>query len=104
MVMIVASDPPPKRPPPPRRLLHLWFDRLPIDRLRRGETGGGPLALIAKQANALRLQALSAEAEALGLTVGLTLADARARVPELKVEEADPRADFALLKRLAEAC
>ena len=64
----------------------------------------GPLALIAKQANALRLQALSPEAEALGLTVGLTLADARARTPELKVEEADPRADAVLLKRLAEAC
>ena len=104
--MIVASDRPPKGPPPPRRFLHLWFDRLPIDRLRRAGNGApdGPLALIAKQANALRLQALSAEAEALGLTVGLTLADARARVPELKAEEADPRADFALLKRLAEAC
>ncbi|MEO6376717.1 MAG: DNA polymerase Y family protein, partial [Caulobacteraceae bacterium] len=85
--------------------MHLWFDRLPTDRLRRAEGGGsGPLALIAKQANALRLQALSPEAEAEGLSVGLTLADARARVPELRVEEADPRADFALLKRLAEAC
>ena len=104
--MIVASDRPPKGPPPHRRFLHLWFDHLPIDRLRRAGNGtlAGPLALIAKQANALRLQALSPEAEALGLAVGLTLADARARVPDLKVDEADPRADAILLKRLAEAC
>lgn len=64
----------------------------------------GPLALIVKQASALRLQSLDVAAEALGLTPGLTVADARARVPELQVMEADPRADLAVLTWLGEAC
>jgi protein ImuB len=98
------------RPPPARRFLHLWLYRLATDRVRlSGPKGGqppadGPLALIAKQANALRLQSLDAAAERLGLTPGLALADARARVPELQVMEADPRADLALLTWLGEAC
>jgi len=100
--MTAVSDRPPK---PLRRFLHLWLRRLPTDRLQlSGQAPGGPLAVIAKQASALRLQALDGRAEKLGLTVGLTLADARARVPELAVEEADPRADLALLTWLAEAC
>ncbi len=43
-------------------------------------------------------------AQALGLQPGFTLAAARARVPELKVEDADPAADAILLRQLAEAC
>lgn len=63
-----------------------------------------PLAVVAKQANALRLVAVNAAAEACGLEVGLTLADARAREQGLQVADADPAADARRLTALAEAC
>ena len=53
-------------------------------------------------ANALRVAAGDRRALALGLTPGLTLADARARVPELLTVEMDGEADAALLERLAD--
>ena len=52
----------------------------------------------------MRLAALDGRALALGLTAGLTLADARARVPELAVFDYDAAADAALLDWLADAC
>ena len=63
-----------------------------------------PFALIAKQASAIRLTAVDERAEAMGLQPRLTLAAARARVPELEAVEADPAADARLLANLAEAC
>ncbi len=48
--------------------------------------------------------AADAPALSLGITPGLTLADARARVPDLAVAEMDDAADAALLERLADAC
>lgn len=90
---------------PPRRYLHLWLPRLSIDRTRRARPDlPSPLALIAKQASALRLVALDAAAQTEGLTTGLSLADARAQVPHLTVADADEAADRAVLKGLAEAC
>ena len=56
------------------------------------------------QKSALRLAAVDAAAAAQGLHAGMTLADARARLPRLEVADADPAADLALLMRLAEAC
>ncbi len=53
---------------------------------------------------AIRLAALSPEAAELGLTVGLGLADARARMPDLPVIEQDDAADARWLERLAGAC
>ncbi len=50
----------------------------------------------------MRLAAADRRALALGLTPGLTLADARARVPELLAVEMDGEADVALLERLAD--
>lgn len=44
--------------------------------------------------------ALDARAAALGLAPGMALADARALVPELRVIQADPAGDMALLERL----
>ena len=54
--------------------------------------------------SALRLAAVDDRAAAQGLSVGMTLADARARIPELEVAEADPAADLELLRRLLEVC
>lgn len=59
-----------------------------------------PFALIEKIRGGLRITALSRAGAALGLTPGLPLADARARVPELVAIPADPAADAALLDRL----
>jgi protein ImuB len=61
-----------------------------------------PLAFVEKVKGALRLAALDRQAVALGLAPGLTLADARARVPDLAVADHDPAADTALLERLAD--
>jgi len=61
-----------------------------------------PRILVAKEKGALRLQAVSVSAGALGLHPGLSLADARGRVPELDVGDADTRADGAFLEALGE--
>ncbi|HEY8382442.1 MAG TPA: DNA polymerase Y family protein [Microvirga sp.] len=61
-----------------------------------------PLVFVEKVKGALRLAAVDRQGHALGLAPGLTLADARARIPELGVADHDPAADAALLERLAE--
>ena len=60
--------------------------------------------MIEKQRGALRIVALAPCALALGLSPGMALADARARVPELAAFPHDARADRALLMWLVEAC
>src|SRR3546814_9755866 len=76
-----------------RRFLALWFPFLSADRLRLELTNAGavqpegPLAFVEKARNVITLAAVDQRAFALGLTPGLTLADARARVPELRSEE-----------------
>lgn len=59
-----------------------------------------PFVIVEKNKGALRLSAVSPEAAAIGLTPGLTLADARARVPDLVTLVAEPEADAAFLKRV----
>jgi protein ImuB len=56
------------------------------------------------QGSALRLTAIDKAAADEGLAVGMTLADARARLPTVKIRRADPAVDQALLTRLGEAC
>ena len=56
--------------------------------------------LVEKIRGALRLAALSPEACALGLARGMTLADARARTPALRVVVHQPDADAALLRQV----
>jgi protein ImuB len=53
---------------------------------------------------ALRLTAVDEAAQAEGLRIGMTLADARAVTPNVCVLQSDPAADLALLTRLGEAC
>src|SRR5579864_6340945 len=92
-----------------RRILALWLPRLSTDRLQRKERACGrldrrPLVIAAKIDNALRLTAVDAEAARLGLAVGVALADARARIPELAVEQAHPALDLKLLEEIAAWC
>ena len=53
---------------------------------------------------ASRIAAISRQARQAGLAPGITLADARARIPRLWVEEMDRQADLALLEAIAEDC
>jgi protein ImuB len=82
----------------PRRYLAVWFPWLASDR-RRPEASGA-FVIVEKNKGALRLSAISPEAQAIGLTPGLTLADARARVPHMVTLVAEPEKDAALLKRV----
>jgi protein ImuB len=88
----------------PRRILALWFPYLATDRLTARQPSKAPLVVAAKDANALRLAAVSPEAEAIGLARGMALADARAMVPEITVAMADERADLKLLEKIATWC
>ena len=93
-----------------RRYLALWLPFLPTERLREIWRGGvgpddaTPFALVEKQKNAQRLCALNPAALGQGLSIGLSLADARARLPHLVTAEMDRPADARLLARLAARC
>nr|WP_205451987.1 DNA polymerase Y family protein [Sphingobium estronivorans] len=93
-----------------RRYLALWFPFLPIDRLRIARPdlwsgqGDGPAVVVEQVRGAMRLATLDADALALGLTPGMTLADARAREPDLRVFDADPHVDQDWLERLCDGC
>jgi protein ImuB len=92
-----------------RRYLAVFLPFLSSERIKGVRSSEGmpletPFALVEKLRGSMRLAAVDSAALALGLTPGLTLADARARVPELGVFDADDRADAALLDWLAEGC
>lgn len=63
-----------------------------------------PLVLVGKSENALRIFSVDEKARELGIHPGLSLSDARARVPELEVIEADEAADRTLLASIADWC
>ncbi|MFA4950669.1 DNA polymerase Y family protein [Brevundimonas sp.] len=97
----------------PRRYLAVWFPFLSSDRLGREEARQGfaepgerappdAVVLVEKVRGALRLAALNLEACALGLTRGMTLADAQARTPALRTVVHRPDADAALLTQVLE--
>ncbi|EQB13828.1 hypothetical protein RLDS_14965, partial [Sphingobium lactosutens DS20] len=93
----------------PRRYLALGFPFLPIDRLRVARpdlwaAGEGPAVVADMVRGAMRLGCIDADGLAIGLTPGMTLADARAREPDLRVFEADPHADQDWLERLCDGC
>ena len=58
--------------------------------------------IVAKVKNAMALQAVDRRATALGLSFGQPLANARAMLPELKVVQADEKADAKLLGQIAD--
>jgi protein ImuB len=89
------------------RWLALWLPRLPSDRLiRSGQVSPGdkPLIVYAKTGNAYTITSLDRRASALGLRVGMPVADARAVQPHLVAVEADEEADGMLLDRIASWC
>ena len=91
-----------------RRYLAVFLPFLSSERIKRAkpldEPPDTPFALVEKVQGQMCLAAVDSTALRLGITPGLTLADARARVPELRIFDADNRADAALIDWLAEAC
>jgi protein ImuB len=81
----------------------VWLRRLPTDRIAKRYPPDA-LVIAAPVKGALGLSAVNDAAVALGLRVGMPLADARAMHPKLAVADADERADFALLEAIAEWC
>lgn len=63
-----------------------------------------PLVVVGRRENALRLVATGPEARALGLLPGLAFADARARVPHMRIEREDEAADRVLIENLMGWC
>jgi protein ImuB len=92
------------------RCLAVFLPRLSTDRIHRrlrtrnGERApdGAPLAVWTKIKGGDYLTAVDARAEKLGLAPGMSAADARAMQPTLRLEEADPSADAALLEAIAD--
>ena len=104
-------NPPQQQKAMQRRYLALWFPFLSTDLISQdfrsrnsGRPDNAPLVLVDKVKGALRLAALDQEAARSGLTIGMTLADARAWLPGLRVDKADTHADERFRLRIAAFC
>ncbi len=92
-------NPPPPGPTGPRYLVC----HLPGFRLERcGWDGRQAVALVAEQRSALRVQACTPVAGRAGVVPGMTLAGARALLPELAIELLEPDAERQDLAELAQ--
>jgi protein ImuB len=103
-----------------RRILSLWLPRLPTDRIKRQLLGEAKLRashavpddaffkrswiVAGKLNNALQITAMNDAAAALGLDVGLPVANARAICPDIEVFDADEAADAQALLHIADWC
>src|SRR5215217_7444764 len=86
-----------------RRYLSVWLRRLPTDRIAKRFLPEA-LVIAAPVKGALRLSAVNDAAAALGLRVGMALADACAMHPKIAVADADEHADQTLLEAIADWC
>jgi protein ImuB len=87
-----------------KRFIAIHLPTLPTDRAARRAEGGArksPRATFEPAAGTLRLAALDEAARRAGLSPGLGLAEARARVPDLLATASDPAGDEAALDALA---
>ena len=82
-----------------RQVIYLYLPCLPVRRLIRlqGWPEQGKTALYQRDKGADRLLYLSAEAQEGGLTTGMSVADARARFPDIRLAPVDHDGDHALL-------
>jgi protein ImuB len=93
------------------RIVSVWLPRWPILRFLATQANASsagepvdparPFVLAADVSGTPRIAALNAAAEAEGIKIGETLADARAKAEKLQVRAADPAADDEALRRLA---
>lgn len=89
-----------------KRVISLWLPKFATDRLcrLRQDWLDSPLGLVNDTGGRLILHAVNAAAEQAGIRAGMTLADARAILPELRTSEADPEAETRTLSRLSDWC
>jgi len=89
-----------------QRFISIWFRHLTTDwfALRQPSLKNVPFVLRASSHNKIIITAANAFAEQKGIHSGMTLADARAILPELEVEDDKPGLIEKLLTRLAEWC
>jgi protein ImuB len=96
-----------RQPLPGRRYLGVFLPLLSSERIKQKWPdlyAKLPFVLTEKQRGAVIIMAADDQAQALGIGAGMTLADARARVPELSVIAYDAGADADLLNWLADGC
>ncbi len=86
-----------------RRILAAWLPWWPTERLARRcpEARSHPFVTVAESRNRLTIDAANPLATRAGLTPGMSLADARAVVPDVVVRPADPTGDALALENLA---
>ncbi len=84
-----------------RRVVSVWFQRLPSERVLRARPTMAPFALSQRQSNTERVYCLNAAASAQGLQKGMGLGEARVLCPNLQTAEAAPEADAHFLQVLA---
>ena len=87
------------------RVVSLFLPRWPTDRLRRKSGDASlppeaPLVLVGRTGRRRTITALDANAQALGVAIGMAVAKAQALVPGLIVIDADPAVDLAGLDKL----
>ena len=83
-----------------KRIVCMWFPRLASDRVLRARPVDGPFALTLTQNNTNRIYCLNRQAERVGLSRGMSFADARAYCPELISHPARPDLDGRFLAAL----
>ncbi|MCA0042492.1 Y-family DNA polymerase [Celeribacter litoreus] len=83
-----------------KRVVCMWFPRLSSDRVLRAHPIDGPFALTLKTNNTERVYCLNEAAERLGLSRGMSFADARAFCPDLVSRPARPDLDARFLATL----
>ena len=86
-----------------RRILAAWLPWWPTERLarHRPEARTHPFVTVAESRNRLIIDAANPPATRAGLDHGMSLADARAVVPDVVVRPADPAGDALALEQLA---
>ena len=83
-----------------KRIVSVWFPRLHSDRVLRQRPVSGPFAITAHAQNTDRVLCLNHDASRAGLERGMSLSDAHALCPRLRVEPYDPHADQTFLNGL----
>lgn len=84
-----------------KRVVSLWFERLPSERVLRARPVDAPFAVTHHQQNTDRIYCLNLEAEKAGLHRGMGFSDARAFCRDLQSRPADLQADGRFLHMLA---